>query len=60
MFGYWRGQLQVAADSIDKSSCWRLLFSLSVRARHNVQASEIFLKICLFSVCCQRVALCVS
>ena len=47
----------MAADSTGKSSCWRLLFSLSIRAQH---APEIFTFICLFSVCCQRVALCVS
>ena len=32
----------MAADSTGKSSCWRLLFSLSVRAQHNIQAPEIF------------------
>ena len=40
----------MAADSTGKSSCWSLLFSLSVCAWHNVQAPEIFIFICLFSV----------
>ena len=50
----------MAADSTGKSSCWRLLFSLSVRAQHNYKHKEFFYLYLLFSVCCLRVALCVS